>query len=197
MRRHRLFVPLLLALSGLGWAAAHALAHRSVMPGEAKLRESAFQGYLSYLPTSLALCLALALALAAGAAVGLRWRPASSRSLWMFAVVPVLGFAGHALAEPLTAGSASLASTLSRGVLLAPVVLIGLLVQIPFALVAVAFASGILRLAECVARALTAPAASLGGREPERYEPPRAVRAQAFRLDRAHGQRAPPSLHLA
>ena len=47
MRRRRLFVPLLLALSGLGWAAAHALAHRSVMPGEAKLRESAFQGYLS------------------------------------------------------------------------------------------------------------------------------------------------------
>ncbi|MGH3060972.1 MAG: hypothetical protein ACRDNA_06105, partial [Gaiellaceae bacterium] len=138
MRRRRLIVPLLLALSGLGWAAAHAVAHQSVMPGEAKLRESAFQGYVSYLPTSLALCLALALALAAAAAVGLRWQRASGRSLWMFGVVPVLGFAGHALAEPLTAGSASLASTLSRGVMLAPVVLVGLLVQVPFALVAVA-----------------------------------------------------------
>jgi hypothetical protein len=196
VRRRRLFVPLLLALSGLGWAAAHALAHRSVMPGEAKLRESAFQGYLGYLPTSLALCLALALALAAGAAVGLRWRPASGRSLWMFAVVPVLGFVGHALAEPLTAGSASLASTLSGGAMLAPVVLVGLLLQVPFALVAVAFASGILRLAESIARALAAPAASLGGLEPERYEPVPAVRIPAFRLDRAHGQRAPPSLHL-
>jgi hypothetical protein len=197
VRRRRLLVPLLLALSGLGWAAAHAVAHQSVMPGEAKLRESAFQGYLSYLPTSLALCLALALALAATAAVGLRWRRASGRSLWMFGVVPVLGFAGHALAEPLTAGSASFGSTLSRGVVLAPVVLVGLLVQVPFALVAVAFASGILRLAEGVARALAAPAASVGGREPERYELPRAVPARAFRLDRAHGQRAPPDLHLA
>ncbi|MGH3115341.1 MAG: hypothetical protein ACRDOP_17920 [Gaiellaceae bacterium] len=197
MRRRRLIVPLLLALSGLGWAAAHAVAHQSVMPGEAKLRESAFQGYVSYLPTSLALCLALALALAAAAAVGLRWQRASGRSLWMFGVVPVLGFAGHALAEPLTAGSASLASTLSRGVMLAPVVLVGLLVQVPFALVAVAFASGILRLAENVARALAPSAASVGCREPERYEPPRAVPARAFRLDRAHGQRAPPSLHLA
>lgn len=196
MRRRRLLVPLLLALSGLGWAAAHAVAHRSVMPGEAKLRESAFQGYLSYLPTSVALCLALALALAAAAAVGLRWRRASGRSLWMFGVVPVLGFAGHALADPFAAGSAPLSSTLSRGAMLAPVVLVGLLVQVPFALVAVAFASGILRVAEGVARALAAPAGTLAGREPERHGPARAVPIRAFRLDRAHGQRAPPSLHL-
>jgi hypothetical protein len=197
VRRRRLLVPVLLALSGLGWAAAHAVAHRSVMPGEAKRGQSAFQDYLSYLPTSLALCLALALALAAAAAVGLRWRRASGRSLWMFGVVPVLGFAGHTLAEPLTSGSASFTSPLSRGLVLAPVVLVGLLVQVPFALVAVAFASGILRLASGLARALAVPAATLGGREPARHAPPRAVPVRAFRLDRAHGQRAPPSLHLA
>jgi len=197
VRRRRLLVPLLLALSGLGWAAAHALAHQTVMPGEAKLRESALHGYLSYLPTSFALCLALALALAAAAAVGLRWRCASGRSLWMFGLVPVLGFAGHALAEPLVAGSATLASTLSRSAMLAPVVFVGLLVQVPFALVAVALANGILRLAEGVARALAAPAVSLGSREPESYEPARTEHARAFRLDRAHRQRAPPSLHLA
>ena len=197
MRRRRLLVPLLLALSGLGWAAAHALAHQTVMPGEAKLRESALHGYLSYLPTSFALCLALALALAAAAAVGLRWRCASGRSLWMFGLVPVLGFAGHALAEPLIAGSATLASTVSHGAALTPVLVVGLLVQVPFALVAVALASGILRLAESVARMLAAPTAAAGHREPERHEPAHATRAPAFRLDRAHGQRAPPTLRLA
>jgi hypothetical protein len=197
VRRRRLLVPVLLALSGLSWATAHAVAHRSVMSGESKLGHSAFEGYLSYLPTSLALCLALALALAAAAAIGVRSRRTSGRSLWMFGVVPVLGFAGHALAEPLAAGSAPFTSTLSRGAMLAPVVLVGLLVQVPFALVAVGLASGILRLAEGLARALAPPASRLGGREPARYEPARAVRVRAFRLDRAHGQRAPPSLHLA
>lgn len=166
------------------------------MPG-GEFRESALQGYVSYLPTSVALCLALALALAAAAAVGLRWRSASGRSLWMFGVVPVLGFTSHALVEPLTAGSANVASTLSSGAMLAPVVLVGLLIQVPFALVAFALASGILRLAEGIARALAAPAPSLGGREPERYEPVRTGRAPAFRLERAHSQRAPPSPHLA
>jgi hypothetical protein len=197
VRRRRLLVPFLLALSGLGWAAAHAVAHQTVMPDGAKLRESVLHGYLSYLPTSFALCLALALALAAGAALGLRWRRASGRSLWMFGVVPVLGFAGHALTEPLVTGSATAASSLSRTAMLAPVVLVGLLVQIPFALVAVALASGILRLAESVARMLAAPTASVGRRVPERHEPAHAARAPAFRLDRAHGQRAPPTLHLA
>jgi hypothetical protein len=184
----------MLALSGLGWAAAHALAHRSVMPGE-ELRQSVLHGYLGYLPTSFALCLALALALAAAAALGLRWRPASGRSLWMFAVVPVLGFAGHALAEPLS-GSATAASTAASSATLLPVVLVGLLVQVPFALVAVALASGILRLAEGVARALAPPARSPGGREPEQHERARPAHLPVFRLDRAHGQRAPPALHL-
>ncbi|HWM13645.1 MAG TPA: hypothetical protein VNO56_04125 [Gaiellaceae bacterium] len=197
MRRRRLLVPLLLALSGLGWAAAHAIAHQAVMPGGEQLRQSSLQAYLGYVPSSLALCLALALALAAGAALGLRWRRASGRSLWMFGVVPVLGFAGHALAEPLIAGSATLASTVSRGAALTPVLVVGLLVQIPFALVAVALASGILRAAEGLARVLAAPAVPLGRREPERHEPAPAARAPAFRLDRAHGQRAPPVLHLA
>jgi len=197
VRRRRLLVPLLLALSGLGWAAAHAIAHQAVTPGGEMLRQSSLQSYLGYLPSSLALCLALALALAAGAALGLRWRRASGRSLWMFGVVPVLGFAGHALAEPLIAGSATLASTVSSSAALMPVLVVGLLIQVPFALVALALAGGILRAAEGLARALAAPAVPLGSREPERYAPVWAESARAFKLDRAHGQRAPPSLHLA
>lgn len=189
-------MPLLLALSGLGWAAAHALAHQTVMPGVAPER-SGLGAYLGYLPTSLALCLALALPLAAGAALDRRWRRTSGRSLWMFGVVPVLGFVGHALVEPLAAGTATLTSTLAGSGRLAPVALVGLLVQIPFALVVIGFASGVLRVAEDLARLLVPPAVSLGGREPEGHPRPRAERAPAFRLDRAHGQRAPPSPHLA
>jgi hypothetical protein len=153
-------------------------------------------GYLSYLPVSLALCLALALPLAAGVICGLRWRAASLRSLWLFAVVPVLGYAGHALLEPLVAGSATLSTTSATAVHLTPVALVGLLVQIPFALAAVALGRQILTLAESLARWLVGPRAALGGRMAERHLTVGADRIPAFRLDRAHGQRAPPTLHL-
>lgn len=197
MRRRRLLVPLLLALSGLGWAAAHAIAHRVVTPEEIVPAAPGMHGYLSYLPVSLALCLALALPLAAGVICGLHWRAASLRSLWLFAVVPVLGYVGHALLEPLVAGSATLSGTSATAVHLTPVALVGLLVQIPFALAAVALGRHIFALAETVARWLIGPRVAVGSREPERHEPGRAARAPSFRLDRAHGQRAPPSPHLA
>ena len=51
--------------------------------------------YLSYLTTSVALCLALALPLAAGMLMGRRWNSSSARSLWLFGLVPVIGFVGH------------------------------------------------------------------------------------------------------
>jgi len=189
-------VPLLLALSGLGWAAAHALAHRVVNPGEIVPGAPGIHGYLSYLPVPLALCVALALPLGAGVICGLHWRGASLRSLWPFALVPVLGYLGHALFEPLVAGSATLSGTSATAVHLTPVALVGLLVQIPFALAAVALGRQILALAETVSRWLIGPRVAVGSREPERHAPARSARARAFRLDRAHGQRAPPSLHL-
>lgn len=197
MRRRRLLVPFLLALSGLGWAAAHALAHRVVTPEEMVPGAPGMHGYLSYLPVSLALCLALALPLAAGVVCGLHWRAASLRSLWLFAVVPVLGYMGHALLEPLVAGSATLSGTSATAVHLTPVALVGLLVQIPFALAAVALGRRILALAETVARWLVGARVALGGRIAGRHEFVVTERAPAFRLDRAHGQRAPPTLHLA
>ena len=190
-------MPLLLALSGLGWAAAHAIAHRVVSPDEIVPRAPGMHGYLSYLPVSLALCLALALPLAAGVLCGLRWRAASLRSLWLFAVVPVLGYAGHALLEPLVTGSGTLAGSSATAVHLTPLALVGLLIQIPFALAAVAVGRHILTLAESLARWLARPRVALGGREPERHLPAGPDCASAFRLDRAHGQRAPPFPHLA
>lgn len=163
------------------------------MAERAMMETSGVQAYMSYLPTSLVLCLALALPLAAGAAVGKRWRGASITSLWLFGLVPVLGFVGHALAEPLFQGDGGV----SRLYDLTPVVLVGLLIQIPFALVAVGLAHRVLWLAESLARALTRPRSTAGRREPESFGRPRALNTRAFSLDLSHGQRAPPSLRLA
>jgi hypothetical protein len=145
--------------------------------------------YAGYLPTSLALCLALALPLAAGAVVGKRWRGSSLRSLWLFGLVPVVGFVGEALVEPILGGSATLVD--AAGV--AAALLVGFLVQIPFALLAVGLARGLLLLAEGLARMLARPKAPTAGREPERHAPPRARRPRTFSLDLSRSPRAPPS----
>ena len=97
-----------------------------------RARAGGVQDYLGYLTTSTALCLALALPLAAGAAAGSRWRGASLRSLWLFGLVPLLGFAGHAVAEPARAAPGDGAALAESG---ARSLLIGLLIQISFALV--------------------------------------------------------------
>lgn len=150
--------------------------------------------YLGYLPTSLALCLALAFPLAAGAALGKRWRGASGRALWLFGIVPVLGFAGHALAEPFLSGSGSLGASAAA---LAPVVLVGLLFQIPFALAAVGVARGFLGVVRNLARTLVGQPAVGRRREPSYHPRPRTERRPSFRLEAARSPRAPPSPHLA
>jgi hypothetical protein len=190
----RVVVPLALALAGLGWAAAHSLAHRAVMPGGAGADAAGIHAYLSYLPTSLALCFALALPLAAGAALGRRARRMSARSLWLFGAVPVLGFAGHALAEPLLVDSSSLSQLGASASALAPVLLVGLLAQLPFALGALGLARGALRFAESLARSLTRPSRVSHRLAAGRHAPLAGDRAPVFGLDRAHAQRAPPAL---
>jgi hypothetical protein len=157
---------------------------------EASTPATGVDGYLSYLTTSLALCLALALPLAAGAALGKRWRSTSARSLWLFGLVPVLGFAGHELAEPLLGG----ASGPSNASALAPIVLVGLVIQVPFALVAVGLAHRVLWLAESLARAFVRPSRAQAPRPAERFPRPHASRAPRFHLDLARSQRGPPPL---
>lgn len=182
VRRRRVVVPVLLALSGLGWAAAHAVAHRLAMP-EPSAPAAGLEDYLSYLTTSFALCLALALPLAAGAAAGRRWRGASLRSLWLFGLVPLLGFAGHSAAEP-TSGAAEVASVL----------LIGLLIQISFALSAVALARRVLSLVEGLVHALAAPVPRHAPRPSTTVRRLRTALAPVFTLGFVHTGRGPPLL---
>jgi hypothetical protein len=188
MRRHRLAVPCVLALSGLGWAGAHAVAHRAVMDKGAMAEPSGAAAYLSYLPTSLVLCLALALPLAAGAAVGGRWKGMSVKSLWLFGLVPVFGFLGHSV-EPFVTGDGAIEHLGS----LVPVAVVGLLIQVPFAAVAVGLARGILWLAEGLARALAGPRTASSVAEPEARPRPRSRNTRAFSLDLSASERGPPS----
>jgi hypothetical protein len=188
MRRRRLVVPCVLALSGLGWAGAHAVAHRAVMAEGSMAEPAGVAAYLSYLPISLVLCLALALPLAAGAAVGGRWRGTSIRSLWLFGLVPVFGFLGHS-AEPLVGGDGAV----SQLGALVPVALVGLLIQIPFALVAVGLARRILWLAEGLARALAGPHTAPSAAEPGARPRPESPNTRAFSLDLSASERGPPA----
>ena len=146
--------------------------------------------YLSYLTTSVALCLALALPLAAGMLIGKRWNGSSVRSLWLFGLVPVIGFVGHTVVEPVLTGTAAESSLAS----VAPIALVGLLIQIPFALVAVGLARHMLWLAERLAQALARPPQPRFPVVLPGHERPRASLAPAFRPDRAHPERGPPLL---
>lgn len=146
--------------------------------------------YLSYLTTSVALCLALAFPLAAGVLIGRRWSGSSMRSLWLFGLVPVIGFVGHTVVEPVLAGAATRSSLVS----VAPIALVGLLIQIPFALVAVALARHMLWLAERLALALARPLRPRSPAVVAGYERPGAILTPAFRPDRAHRERGPPLL---
>jgi hypothetical protein len=187
VRRRHLVVPVLFFLSGVGWAAAHAVAHRAVVgPVEPK---SGLEGYLSYMTTSTALCLALALPLAAGAVAGRRWRGTSLRSLWLFGLVPLVGFVGHSVVEPVLSGHGVPAPGT-----LAPFVLLAVLVQATFALSAVALARHILSFAEGLARTLAGPVRGRAPRPAPTALRPRPSSVPAFSLGFVHAGRGPPPL---
>lgn len=157
--RRRAALPLLLGVFGLLWAATHALVHDFVAPAAGQHgggHAATLETYAGYLPTSFALCLVLAVTVAAGMAFGRRWTGVSGPALWLFGVVPVLGFAADSLVGLATHGSLSGAATVE----LVPVVVIGLLVQLPLAVTAVGLGGTVLLLAERLARAFSASAGS-------------------------------------
>ncbi|HXV96320.1 MAG TPA: hypothetical protein VD695_07205 [Gaiellaceae bacterium] len=187
MRSRRLVVPVLFFLSGLGWAATHAVVHRAVTMTEPEAAPGPGD-YLSYLATSTGLCLALALSLAAGALAGRRRRGATLRSLWLFGLIPLLGFAGHSAFEPILTGETAMPGLAG----LAPVALVGLAIQIPFALLAMAVARQVLVLAEGLAHALIPPARARARRPAAPTERPSALRLPDLGLALAHPGRGPP-----
>ena len=188
----RVALPVVLGGLGLAWAAAHALVHDLVAPPTATHHGHAdpLEAYAAYLPTSLALCIALATALAAGLALGKRWSGLSGPAIWFFGLVPVLGFAADALIGMPPHGSLSGAAMVE----LVPVVVIGLLVQLPLALSAAGLGGAILLLAERLAWAISSSSPTIDcapkGAGPH---PPRADRLPRLLLPGSAHSRAPPA----
>lgn len=174
VRRQRLLWPLFLTLAGPAWVAAHAVAYRLTAPEHAE-----GGAYSHYVPTSLALCIGLAVCLlSAGALAGRPRDLAPFEAAWLFGVSPVLGFA---LAE----GSGHSASAL--GALL--------VMQLPFALLALVLARGLFVLARGLAKALAWPQTSpLPALELLERLPETGARG-GRRPAGARRQRAPPLLH--
>jgi len=179
-------VPLMTA----GSLTAHALAYRIVEPDSATRADLLTQtghGYLASAPLLLGAALAVALAgLAAHASGALRGRPAAQPPAWPLALLPVLGFVFQEHLERLVAwGDLPLAAVTE------PTFLVGLLLQLPFALAALVVARALSRAAEALGRALrTPPRRSARPRDARR--PVVALLPNAPRLAAAHSGRGPP-----
>ena len=174
-----------------GWAAAHGLAYRIVIPGEEERRhalETAGHGYLDPAPlVSLSLTLVV---LGLGSCL-LRGRDVTPAP-WVFALLPPLAFAlQEHLERLLHDGHFPYAAALE------PTFGIGLLLQLPFALAALLFARGLLVLTGALVRRLRRAGVDrrLGVRATRRPVP-RTAPARIGLLALGHGQRAPPDLLL-
>lgn len=191
MQRRRVAWLTSLTLMAVGGALAHALAYRLVAPTavEAHGHSAAeIHGYLPHLRICLAICGAVALVALAAALFSRVRAQAVAAPLWLFALFPPVGFAVQEHLERLfTTGAFPIAAALE------PTFLVGLVLQIPFALAAYLAARALIALAVAVARRLLADPR----RCPQRCAPaPRpAVRIALLRasvLALGHGQRGPP-----
>jgi hypothetical protein len=177
---------------GIGTLAAHSLAYRAVATDgdeRRELLEHSGHGYPAYAHLALALCVTLVL-------VGLvfvvvearRGRGSRPVPVWLFGVVLSVGFTVQEHVERLVASG-----NVPVDVLLEPTFVVGLLLQLVFAVVAALVARALLASAEVVGRALT-------GRRSRRTVDPRTPDTSASTaalapfpvLALGHGQRAPP-----
>jgi hypothetical protein len=188
---NRLAWLLSLGLATAGGLAAHGLAYRIAEPDPERrhhLLESTGHSYLD--PTLVgSLCLALTV-LGFAACVHGGIRRGTRPPLWLFALVPPVGFAIQEHAERMLHHNA-----FSAGTVFEPTFLAGLLLQLPFAVVALLTARALLVAAGALARELgtpprfrLAPDASLA--VPNGHWIPAAPT-----LVGARGQRAPPRFH--
>jgi hypothetical protein len=156
MRRWGTAWVLAACLAAVGSATAHALAYATVAPRDAErasLLAATGHAYLAWVPFALgglaALALVAVVALARDAARRNRSRPVPS---WRLALLPFVGFAVQEHAERLASGGG-----FPLHAALEPAFLVGLALQIPFALAALALARALLAFADDVGLALAGP----------------------------------------
>lgn len=145
--------PLLVPLLVFGLAAGHDLAYRLTVPGEHARRHElalAGHGYLAYLPLVLGICFAL-LAVAFGVRVFalVRRRTLRTTPAGLFAALPPLAFALQEHLERFVQ-----LGRFPTELVTDPTFLVGLLLQVPFALAALVLARACDSLARGLAAAL-------------------------------------------
>ena len=159
MQRVRLAWLVAISLMSVGSLAAHSLAYRLVEPSgsaRAELLSSTGHGYLAALPAVLAACCAVGVAALAVLAVRAARGRAPVDARWPLALLPLLGFAVQEHLERLFAGAPV------AGAALDPSFLVGVALQIPFAVAAIAVARLLCRAADSIGRALSSPFAQRG-----------------------------------
>ena len=193
MERRRVAWLVSLALMGVGGVLAHLLAYRLAVPdpgarGE-MLAHTGHGGASGHWQLCFAVCGSIALVgILASLVDRLRGGGPLRVPLWVFALVPPVGFAVQEHLERLLNGGA-----LAHLTAIEPVFLIGIVLQLPFALLAYLAARALLVLAVALVETLRprrrGPLIShdlVLARPPERRTPPASV------LARGYGQRAPP-----
>jgi hypothetical protein len=189
MARGRLAWALSLPLVVAGWITAHCVAHRAV-PSEENM---ALHGYLAYVEIfALAGATLVLLGLAGAACEAVRGGPRRTPPVWLFAVLPPLGFGVQEHVEHLVA------TWTLPNLALDPTFLVGLLLQLPFALGAYFVARALVALGAAIGRAL------LGGTAPRLAPPPfcpapapAVALARISALALGYGERGPPAGALA
>lgn len=159
MNRRPLAWLLAFPLVTAGSLTAHALAYQLVEPSpyaRLDLLDRTGHGYLAAAPFVLGVCLAFVVAgLAAHAIAAVRRRPLEPPAAWPLALLPLLGFAFQEHLERLVA-----TGDLPLGAAAEPSFLVGLALQLPFALAGLLAARLLGRAAEALGRALAGPPSS-------------------------------------
>ena len=181
-----------LPLAAAGWLGAHSAAYVLVAPDpdhRAELLSDSGHGYLGAAPVFLACAITLVLAgLALAILDGLRGGSRARVHVWPVALLPPLGFAVQEHLERLIE-----LNTLPFGAALEPTFIVGMALQLPFALAAVALARAVLALGYLIGSALAAPRSPRPPAHPRSWRLPAWLAPKPVRpLAAGHGERAPP-----
>jgi hypothetical protein len=197
MGRCRLVWLTCLGLMAVGSVLAHALAYRLVAPvhgSHAAMNHAGHAGHhqspgvFPHIEVCLAICGSVALlALLGSLATRVRRARPLVPPLWVFGLVPPLGFIAQEQIEHLIAAGALPATALAE-----PTFLVGFLLQLPFALLAYGAAQLLLRVAGALIGRLGSRPSLVLGRSPTRRQPVGLVLPRLPVLALGASQRGPP-----
>jgi hypothetical protein len=196
MERRRIAWVVSVALMAIGGFVAHTLAYQLAASGSPAAHSRAHadvHAYFTFWPICVATCGTIVLVSLTASVFARTWtsRPVSA-PLWLFALLPPVGFVVQEHAERLLATGA-----LPHAAALEPTFALGLILQIPFALAAYIAARVLIALAVAVARRLRGePHRRRSAGEPARPRPVWIAVVPISALALGYGERAPPSAAL-